>query len=46
MKAYNMRMSRETIMEEQAEMLVAINCLELHVIKNQRKVFTTITRYS
>ena len=46
MKDYNMGMPGETVMEEQAYMLMAINFLKLHVIKNQRKMFTTITRYS
>jgi len=46
MKVSNMRVPGETIMKEQAKMLVDDNFLELHNLKNQRKVFTTITRYS
>jgi len=46
MKAYNMRMPGETVVEEKVKMLVAINFLEQHVNKNQRKVFTMIIRYS
>jgi len=46
MKAYNMGMPGKTVMEEQTQMLMVVNFLELHVIKNQRKMFTTITRYS
>jgi len=41
-----MTLPGEAIMEEQAYMLMAINFLELHVLKNQRKVFITITKYS